>query len=341
MAFNSVSSPVRNHPFVSGSRNRAVAVSSNRGKLPPLGQLRDGEKVQTYEQVGSSFLRNMGNSQHYKTSSDHHGGSPVGEDNSHGDTEHQWDQLTRGDARRIKSESDMPKEKNVRKSKVFDPDKLLHQRHRELNSMRAAAAADSRESTAAGVRVVMSTKEQKSTNYKNVLSQSLSNHRYLAPLQQEQKKPEDLYNQYSQGNRTHLQYPNENRLSSSSAKSSVRDINSQPNNQSLHRKSVTFSENSRIDLISNPSLSNYNRPYEGKKKYVEQNATDLHTADVDKGNNVLDTSFVRSGGNSVNVSDYLAGLYDRTNDDSGSDSDDNDGEEEGIGWSPFVIPVGN
>jgi hypothetical protein len=50
---------------------------------------------------------------------------------------------------------------------------------------------------------------------------------------------------------------------------------------------------------------------------------------------------VRSGGSGVNVSDYLAGLYDRTNEDSGSDSDDNDGEEEGIGWSPFVIPVGN
>jgi hypothetical protein len=125
MAFNSISSPTRDHPFRVGSKNRAVAVSSN-GKLPPLGQLRDGERVQTYEHVGSSFLRSMGsNTQHNKY------GSPVKDNSSHRDTDHQWEQLTRG-ARRVQSEGDVLRNNkkianDIRSEiRVFDPDKLLH-----------------------------------------------------------------------------------------------------------------------------------------------------------------------------------------------------------------------
>jgi len=344
MAFNSVSSPTKHHPFKAGSKNRAVAVSS-RGKLPPLGQLRDGERVQTYEQVGSSFLRNMGsNSQPNKY------GSPVKDVSSHRDTDQQWEQLTRGGGRRIQSEGDVIRNNkkianDIRsKIKVFDPDKLLHNHQRELYSMRALAASDSRVNTGAGVRIVMPKKRNSLTNSKDVSSQNPapppSQYRHLPPLQQEFRKSEDKYNQYeSQGVRNDV-YPNDILSLSSSPKSSI------SSRLDRERKSVTFSEADHNELQSsfNPSFSSSSsssRPYQEKKNFAEPITTNSHQADVRKADTILDTSSVRSGGSGVNVSDYLAGLYDRTNDDSGSDSDDNDGEEEGIGWSPFVIPVGN
>jgi hypothetical protein len=49
---------------------------------------------------------------------------------------------------------------------------------------------------------------------------------------------------------------------------------------------------------------------------------------------------VNAGRGNGKVSEYLAGLYARPSEDGDSGSDNND-EEEGIGWSPFVIPAGN
>lgn len=135
----------------------ALAPKSPKGLpqgLPPLGQLREGEKVQKYQQIGSSFIRNIGSkardmsAQYFKINSDMMSGlSPSGREQDVSNTANEWEQMTRGNPSRIMSEGTGRTTQSLRSSgnrenrdiKDFDPNRLLHKHQRELNIMRASA----------------------------------------------------------------------------------------------------------------------------------------------------------------------------------------------------------
>ena len=391
---------------VKKSPKKGIVALSPKGFLPPLGQLRAGEKVQKYQQVSSAFIRNIGakvrdmSSQRILDAVSSMG-TGTGMSEGRDDVSSEWEQVTRGGSsgnsnyngngngqqnipvkgllrgdRGSKSSNSLTGNIEV---KEFDASRLLHKHQRELYDMRVAARGSEKNEVDNGqyvkventskIVVLKRDKEHRraSTPAKKLNTQPytqsmnpVENHS-LPPLQYSSQNAHDRRNYLNSSNNQMAPINiNQSNLTVNSDRIPDKIIsnNNHRNSPSTlpesYSRSPTLSRNTGTYTDSSPdrNASTYTDKSPDRKSvsFAELKGPVSTVSPVSKtGGSNQDNEETRSSSTSptkigfnVNVSDYLAGLYSRANDDSdgGSGTDEGD-EEEGIGWSPFVIPPGH